>query len=222
MAEGRTPTLLLGGTFDPVHEGHLALARTAADAFGAVVRLLPSAVPPHRATPHATAEQRAAMLRLATAGDPRLAVDTRELARAGSSYTVDTLEALRLELGPGAPIGLLLGADAFLGLSAWHRWQRIPELAHLVVVTRPGSRLDALPDALDRALRAHWTGHRDRLREQPAGLVHQLEMEPHPASATAIRRALATGTPGVPGLPPSVLAYIAEQGLYGTSDRRHR
>lgn len=214
MAEGRTPTLLLGGTFDPVHEGHLALARTAADAFGGVVRLLPSAVPPHRAAPRARAEQRVDMLRLAIVGDPRLAVDTRELARSGASYTVDTLVAVRDELGADAPLGLLLGADAFLGLPSWHQWQRIPGLAHLVVVTRPGSRLDQLPEALHRALDGRWTGQRERLRLAPAGLVHQLQMDPHPASATAIRAALAEGTAQVPGLPAPVRGYIARHGLY--------
>lgn len=216
MADTPAPTLLLGGTFDPVHDGHLALARTAADAFGAVVRLLPSAVPPHRAAPLAAAAQRLAMVRLAVAGDPRLVADGRELERAGPSYTVDTLDAVRAESGPDAPLGLLLGADAFLGLPSWHQWQRIPDLAHLVVVTRPGSRLDALPAALEARLRGRWTGNRDSLRRQPSGCVHQLAMTPHPASATAIRKALTAGGTEVPGLPAAVAGYIHRHGLYGT------
>lgn len=216
MAEPRTPTLLLGGTFDPVHEGHLALARTAAQAFGAKVRLLPSSLPPHRPAPQASAAQRADMLRLATEGDPQLEVDARELGRSGPSYTVDTLAAVRAELGPDAPLGLLLGADAFLGLPGWHQWPRIPQLAHLVVVTRPGSRLDDLPPTLDAALQGRWTGDRTRLCHSPAGLVHQLVMAPHPASATAVRRALASGAATVPGLAPAVRAYIAQRGLYGS------
>src|SRR5690606_35142819 len=137
-----------------------------------------------------------------------------------ASYTVDTLEGLRGELGGDAPIGLLLGADAFLGLPSWHRWERIPELAHLVVVTRPGSRLDQLPAPLDHALRDRWTGQRERLRRQPAGLVHQLEMVPHPASATAIRAALATAAAEVAGLPPAVRDYIDANGLYRPAGSR--
>lgn len=208
-------TLVLGGTFDPVHEGHLALARTAARAFGAIVRLLPASVPPHRAEPHASPAQRVRMLQLAIAGEPSLQVDTRELQRSGPSYTVDTLAQLREELGAAAPLGLLLGADAFLGLPAWSRWRRLPGLAHLIVVTRPGSRLDLLPPELDAACRGRWTGDRERLRQAPAGLVHQLEMAPHPASATAIRAALAAGGGAqVAGLPGPVRDYIAEQALY--------
>lgn len=210
-------TLLLGGTFDPVHAGHLALARTAARAFGARVRLLPSGVPPHRPAPQASAQQRMDMLRLAVAGEPTVEVDPRELERPGPSFTVDTLRGLRDELGPAAPIGLLLGADAFLGLPAWNRWEQIPGLAHLVVVTRPGSRLDALPAALDAVCRDRWTGHRKRLGETPAGLVHQLQMEPHTASATAVRAALAAGETAVPGLPDPVRRYIVAHGLYGTT-----
>jgi nicotinate-nucleotide adenylyltransferase len=120
-------------------------------------------------------------------------------------------------LGPTAPVGLLLGADAFLGLPTWSRWEQILQLAHLVVVTRPGSRLDALPAALDAVCRDRWTGHRERLAELPAGLVHQLQMEPHPASATAVRAALAAGETHVPGLPEPVRRYIVAHGLYGTS-----
>lgn len=211
-----TLTLLLGGTFDPVHEGHLALARTAAAAFDARVRLLPAAVPPHRSAPLASAAQRVDMLRLAIAADPALQLDTRELQRAGPSYTVDTLTLLREELGPTAALGLLLGADAFLGLPSWNRWLQIPELAHLVVVTRPGSRLDLLPAALEAACKGRWTRRRERLRTTPAGCVHQLEMPPHPASATAIRSALQDGGAPVQGLPAAVLRYIGEHGLYGS------
>lgn len=206
-------TLVYGGTFDPVHEGHLALARAAADAFGAEVLLLPSGVPPHRGAPQASGRQRADMLQLAIAHDPRLRVDTRELERAGPSYTVDTLAGLRHELGAGAPLGLLLGADAFLGLPTWHQWERLPELAHLIVVTRPGSRLDTLPPPLQHALQHRWTGNRSVLADSPAGHVHQLVMPPHPASATAVRAALASGQPDA-HLPAAVAHYIATHHLY--------
>ena len=206
-------TLLLGGTFDPVHAGHLALARRAADGLAAEVRLLPAGQPPHREAPQASAGQRLAMLELAVAADPRLRVDPRELQRDGPSYTVDTLRELRQELGLDAPLGLLLGADAFLGLPSWHQWASIPQLAHLVVVTRPGSRLDLLPPPLQAALEDRWTSDPRRLAGRPAGLVHQLQMQPDPSSSTAIRAALARGESPA-ALAAAVLAYIRQQGLY--------
>ncbi|GAE57491.1 hypothetical protein XPR_4126, partial [Xanthomonas arboricola pv. pruni MAFF 301420] len=137
--------LYYGGTFDPVHLGHLAIACAARDELGALVHLVPAADPPHRPAPGATAAQRARMLELALADTPGLALDTRELQRASRdrapSYTVDTLRALRAELGPTTPIAWLLGADAFVGLSSWHQWEDLFELAHFVIAARPGTPL---------------------------------------------------------------------------------
>ena len=129
---------LLGGTFNPVHNGHLRSAvevreRLALDE----LRLVPSARPPHRAAPEVTAEQRLAMVQLALAGSDELQVDARELQRSSPSWTVDTLASLRAELGPQAVVFFILGWDAFCGLPGWHRWQELLELAHLVVLQRP-------------------------------------------------------------------------------------
>lgn len=130
---------LLGGTFDPVHHGHLRIALEAKEALGLTeVRFIPCRQPPHRGDASATAQQRLDLLRLACGDMPGFAVDTRELERPGPSYMVDTLASLRAERGD-EPLCLILGWDAFLGLPGWHRWQNLLDYAHLAVVQRPGS-----------------------------------------------------------------------------------
>ncbi len=132
------PIGILGGTFDPVHHGHLRVALEALEACAlAEMRLIPAGQPPHREAPVASAEERLRMLHAAVATEPRLRVDDREIRRAGASYTVDTLSALRAEIG-GQPLCLVLGADAFLGLATWHRWRELTDLAHFIVLHRPG------------------------------------------------------------------------------------
>ena len=129
---------VLGGTFDPVHFGHLRPALEVMQAIGlAHVRFLPNRVPPHRETPWLNADNRLELLKTAIGDQPGFELDQRELKREGHSYMVDTLESLRNDF-PSHPICLILGMDAFLGLKQWHQWQRIPELCHLVVTTRPG------------------------------------------------------------------------------------
>lgn len=213
------PVALLGGTFDPVHYGHLHLADDVRAALRLrEVRLVPAGDPPHRAGPSASAADRLAMLHLAVREFPGLAVDARELARTGKSYTVLTLEELRAE-DPARPILLLLGADAFHGLPTWHRWREISDLAHLVVVARPGSDLEA---GLPEALRADWARRRvtdpHRLKETPAGAIYVQVVTPQPIAATTIRAQLARGVEGAAAvrelLPPAVLAYIDQHRLY--------
>lgn len=207
--------IVYGGTFDPVHHGHLAIARAARDALAATVHLTPAADPPHRAPPGADAAQRARMVALAIAGEPGLALDERELRRDGRSYTVDTLRELRRERGQ-APIALLLGADSLLGLPAWHQWDALPDLAHLIVADRGGSELDArLPPPLADALRGRWSDDPDALRRQPAGRVLRLHQPLHPGSATAVRAAIAAGGPWRALVPGAVAEHIARQRLYG-------
>lgn len=168
--------LYYGGTFDPIHLGHLAIACAARDELGACVQLVPAADPPHRPAPGATAAQRAQMLQLALANSPGLQLDTRELQRAAQcdapSYTVDTLRELRAELGPAAPIAWLLGADAFVGLHHWHRWEALFGLAHFVVAARPGAPL-ALADApqLAAMVQGRWVARADELVSAPAACI---------------------------------------------------
>lgn len=213
----REPLLVLyGGTFDPVHHGHLAIARAARDALGGPIHFMPAADPPHRAAPGADASQRAAMLALAIADEPDFHIDLRELRREGPSYTVETLRALRCELGGDAPVALLVGADSLLGLSAWHEWAALLDLAHFVVADRADSGLDAaLPPELAEALSGRWSGDPDALRAHRAGRVLRLRQPLHPASATLVRTRIASGGPWRELVPAGVAGYILRQGLYG-------
>jgi len=213
------PVAILGGTFDPVHYGHLRLADDVRRALALpAVRLVPAADPPHRPAPHATARQRVAMLELAVREFPGVVVDTREIERGGKSYTVDTLASLRGE-EPGRPLLLLVGADAFHGFPKWHRWHRLFELAHVVVVPRPGIDLEAaLPVTLADEWHARKTDDAQVLRERPAGSIYVQPVSAHPISSTAIRTAL-NGSRGKPVeiaglLPASVLTYIDSKQLY--------
>lgn len=209
-----------GGTFDPVHLGHLAIACAARDELGALVHLVPAADPPHRPAPGATAAQRARMLELALADTPGLALDTRELQRASRdrapSYTVDTLRALRAELGPTTPIAWLLGADAFMGLSSWHQWEDLFELAHFVIAARPGTTLD-LADApqLAAAVQGRWAARAGELGISPAGRLWSLQQPLRGESASAVRSRIAGGGHWQALVPASVAAFIAHEGLYG-------
>ena len=131
---------ILGGTFDPVHFGHLRPALEVQEALEIPrVHLVPCRLPPHRDLPQASPQQRLELLQLAVAKEPALAIDTRELDRSGPSYMVDTLASLRAERGQ-QPLCLALGMDALLGLESWYHWRDIAELCHLVVMQRPGER----------------------------------------------------------------------------------
>ena len=214
-----TLRILYGGTFDPVHAGHLAVAMAARDTLGAEVAFVPAADPPHRAVPGASAAHRAAMVARAIAGRPRLSLDERELRRDGPSWTVATLEEARAEAGASAPLAWLVGADAFRGLPTWHRWAALAGLAHLVVAVRPGHPLFPLPDALAAGMAGRWTDAPADLAQTPSGRLFVLDMPPHPASATALRDRLRHGADTRDWIAPAVAAYIREHGLY-TGDAR--
>ena len=222
MSVGLPPLAMLGGTFDPVHYGHLRAAadvRTAL-ALPAVV-LVPAADPPHRPPPGAAAADRVAMLEIAVAGDPGLAIDRREIARGGKSYTVDTLRELRAQW-PARALAWIVGADTFLGLPTWHRHREILELAHLVVIARPGVDLRA---RLDGELAALWsaraTADPGALARSAAGAIVPVTTSPHAVSATAIRATLARAPLDRVALarllPAAVLAYIENHHLYGVA-----
>ena len=206
--------ILYGGTFDPVHEGHLAVADAAAALFDTEVALLPSADPPHRAPPGASALDRAAMLDLAVEGHPRLRVDRRELHRTGPSYSVDTVREVRREVGEAASLGWLLGADAFRDLATWHHWRELFGLAHLIVAARPGYPLDGLPPELQAEVAARWADNPSALEQTPAGRMFRLDLH-RPDSATAVRGRLADGVDMDDRVPPAVAAWIRRHGLYG-------
>lgn len=208
-----------GGTFDPVHNGHLAIARAVRDALATELRLLPAADPPHKGPTHADAEQRAAMLELAVDGEPGLRVDRRELRRDGPSYTIDSLRELRAELGPDAPIVWMIGSDSLLELDTWKRWRELFDYAHILAVQRPGSLTDG--DSLERkapAVHAEIAPRQCRARQlhdAPAGGFALFPLaEQRPESSTELRRRIRAGEQWRDWVPASVADYIDRHDLY--------
>ena len=207
------PIGVFGGTFDPIHYGHLRPAQEAMQQLAlAELCIIPAAQPPHRPPPVASAAQRLAMAVLAVRDFPGLRVDDRELQRGGLSYTVLTLESLRAEFS-NAPLCLLIGADQFRSFETWHRWREIPDLAHLVVLNRPGTTVDVLPDW------ARTCTDLQELRQAPAGRLAFLSVSPQDISASRIRAALARGESVQGLLPEAVLDYIHTHQIYGRPDR---
>lgn len=206
----------LGGTFDPVHCGHVAVAHAVARRLGMRVHLVPAHVPPHKRTGPSDAVHRLRMLELAVAGDRALAVDPRELGRDGPSYTVDTLAELRREVGGDAPIVWVIGADSLASLHRWHRWEALFEHAHVLAVGRPGHALDAQgSDAEAAAFLAARLRPVTGLLATAAGHLALLRMEPpRTESSTAIRAAVAAGRTIAGLVPPAVAAYIHRHQLY--------
>jgi len=213
---------LFGGTFDPVHFAHLRLAEEIGEVFQLQqVRLLPAAVPPHRDQPKASAEHRLAMTRLAVAGNPRLTVDARELDRAGVSYTIDTLTEIRNEVGQ-RPLCLLMGADAFILLTTWHRWSALFEFAHIIVARRPGFPLEQLASSLPEPLHEEYTHRLEPdpavLTTAPSGKIFTHELTALDVSATALRNLIYRNASLRYLLPDSVIAYIQKHDLYREPD----
>lgn len=208
-----------GGTFDPVHSGHLAVARAARDALDADVALIPAHDPPHKGPTRADATQRAEMLELAVGDEAGLSVDRRELLREGPSYTFDTLGELRGELGSDAPIAWLVGADSLLQLHAWHRWRELFGRAHILIVQRPGSEVNAAalraqaPEVLAE-IAGRWLPPQS-LAESACGGFALLPMAGlRPESSTELRRRIREGGDWRGWVPPAVADYIVRQGLY--------
>ncbi len=206
---------VLGGTFDPVHYGHLRSAAAVRDLPGvALVKLVPCRMPPHRSTPAASALHRVAMLRLATADTANIEVDARELERDGPSHTWDTLNSFRQELGD-KPLSFVLGQDAFLTLPEWFRWQELCDLAHLLVLLRPGAG-DIEPPTLTSWATPRLQDDPATLNHQPAGAIVKLQLIQVPVSASGVRQACLQGSPLTGLVPDEVQRYIVEQGLYGS------
>ncbi len=212
---------VFGGTFDPVHFGHLRAAAEVAEKLRVSdFRLLPAGQPPHREGTWADAEHRLAMLELALSPYADLHVDDREVRRDGPSFMVDTLSSLRRDAGT-APILLCLGQDAANGLNQWHRWREIFELAHLVVMTRPRSRPEYPEDLAEYLRQRRVTRTRD-LMDSPAGLIRHVEVTQLAISSSDIRRQLAQGRDPRFLLPTRVLAYIHQHHLYSSHDSAPR
>ncbi len=208
-----TRRAIFGGTFDPVHRGHLAAAGEVRDALHIEdFRFLPAGDPPHRKKTFAAPHHRLRMLQLALADQPAFGIDERELRRAGPSWMTVTLDSLREE-HPGDSLLLVLGQDALKGLHRWHEWRRIPDLAHLVVMTRPGER-PAYAPALAEALAGRETRDPAELGRTAAGRLWTQPVTPLDISSTAIR-ASADAPDALRRLVPAVVAdYIEAHGLY--------
>ncbi len=205
---------LFGGAFDPVHLGHLRLALEAAERLRlSAVRFLPLAGARHRDAPHAPGRLRRALLAAALAGEPRFMLDDRELVRGGVSYTVDTLHALRAELGPDTPLVWIMGMDSFASLPHWHRWSELEQLTHFAVACRPGAQLPAEP-ALAALLARARVADPAAVARRPAGAVALLELPMLDISASAIRAALAAGRSVRYLVPDAALHILDRSGAY--------
>lgn len=203
---------IYGGAFDPIHLGHLAVARAARDVLDASVALVPTGDPPHRAPARAPATARLAMCELAVTGIADLSVDARELRRSGPSYSIDTLTELRAERGIDAPLAMILGDDAFAGLAGWARWTELFDLAHIVVASRP--QPPRLPAAVANAVASRLTSAPADLRAAPSGRVLRLQIAPHPQSSSIIRARCAAGESLERWVPEAVAGYIGRHRLY--------
>ena len=209
---------ILGGTFDPIHFGHLRLAEEAADALHlANVRFIPAGLPYHRDAPATAVEHRVAMTRLAIADNPRFMLDDREVLRDGPSYTVDSLIELRGELGFALPIVVLMGTDAFRNIATWHRYPELFSLAHVGILTRAGMPpdwLNTVESDLRRELKGRLVTQARILHDGPAGCIISVDMTPLAISGTDIRTMLRTGMSARYLLPAPVLEYIESHQLY--------
>lgn len=214
-----SPIGILGGTFDPIHYGHLRLAQEVADQLRlAGVRFVPSGTPPHRPAPAASAADRLAMVQLAVAGNPQFSVDQCEIGKTDLGYTVDTLTLLREELGAAQSLVLVMGADAFLDLATWSRWHQLFDLVHIAVAYRPGFSVDTWQSRMPQPLAAEY---QVRLMQQPLA-VHLaptggIVVVPIPAldiSATLIREMTSKNASIRYLVPDEIYQYIQEHKLY--------
>lgn len=207
------PIGVFGGTFDPIHVGHLRTAHELMTSLGlAEVRFVPCRLPPHRPPAVAPEALRLRMLEAALEGLPGFRVDARELRRPGLSYMVDTLTSLRNEVGD-RPLCLLLGLDAFLGLPTWHRWHDIPDLAHIVVARRPGVAQPLAGEA-GELLQARGATSASDLARAPAGRVLVRDVTQLEISSSAIRALVAGGGDPRFLVPDAVLELIAKTHIY--------
>lgn len=204
---------ILGGTFDPVHLGHLHIANEIYQQLHPKeIRFIPCYLPVHRTKPQATVMQRIAMLNLALEDKPHFVLDQREIQRAEPSYMIDTLHSLRTEF-PQESLCLILGSDAFAGFDCWKQWQEILELCHLIVIDRPEARVNLNP-ILSDLVKQRGTTQTSIVQQNSAGAILLLPISPCPISATAIRDKIKHHLPVSPELNPKVWEYIIQHQIY--------
>jgi len=206
---------IFGGTFDPVHIGHITLAEEIKKHL-LIDRmyLIPCRLPPHRARPNASDQDRLQMLQLATT-NTSLLIDDRELKRDGPSYTVDTLQSFREQYGAVASLICCMGMDAFARFNTWHRWQDILSIAHLAVIARAENQREINVD-IRTLLLHHQCAEKKVLKDTPAGHIYLTQLSQIPVSSTQVRQQLAQGVLPSAALNPTVYHYIQERGLYLT------
>ena len=206
---------LFGGTFDPIHYGHLKPVEILANQIGlSRVIIMPNNVPPHRPQPEATSEQRKLMVELAIADKPLFVLDERELRRDTPSFTADTLQQWRQEQGADKPLAFIIGQDSLLTFPSWHRYETILSNAHLLVTRRPGYPLKMAQEEHQQWLDQHLTSNIEDLHNQPAGKIYLAETPWFDVSATLIRERLEHNESCEEMMPEAVLTYIMQQGLY--------
>jgi nicotinate-nucleotide adenylyltransferase len=211
------PIGIFGGTFDPIHYGHLRTALELKQRLElAAVHFVPVANPPHRSVPLNDGKLRLRMVEAAIRGEPGFVADDRELKRTGLSYTVDTLTSFRGEIGAGRPLCLLLGMDAFLGLPKWHRWSELLELAHVVVAHRPGWEMPRV-GVLGDWLSTRGAPSAAELATRPAGFVHVQPVTQLEISSTDLRDTLRAGRDPKYLVPDGVRQIIIETECYAES-----
>lgn len=211
------PLGLLGGTFDPVHDAHLALAHAALRELGlSGVRWIPSGRPGHRDEPATPVTHRLAMLRLALSGEPRFTLDETDALSAEPTYTINTLARLRRELGASMPLVFIIGADQLAALDTWRDWQHLFDAAHIAVAERPGYAIarEQLPAPVAAELVAREVATPSAFGVQAAGCIIRFAMAPLDVSGTAIRAALAQNKTRGTQLPAPVISYIQSHALY--------
>lgn len=206
---------VFGGTFNPIHHGHLRIAQEAAETFAlSQVKFLPAAKPPLKAEPDVAAKHRAAMVQLGIASNPLFHLDTRELERTGPSYTIDTLMSLHTE-HPQDALCLIVGSDAFARFDQWYRWQSVLDYCHLIVVSRPhGGSLTHLSEPLRALLQQHQTDDITQLSQQPHGMIAMHDVTALDISSSQIRGLIRAQKNPVYLCPQPVIQYMQQHHLY--------
>lgn len=214
---------IFGGSFDPVHHGHLAIAKAALEELDLEsIRWVPTGLPGHRNAPVASPADRLAILRIALANDHRSTIDDEEMALAArgvATFTVNSLTRIRRELGNATALALIIGSDQFAALDTWRDWLRLFELTHVAVAERPGHAID--PSRLSAAVAGQWNRRRSHsIDDEPCGRIVQFRMPAVDVSSTAVREAIGRGEASGHLLPGEVLAYIQSHGLYAAPQRQ--
>ena len=214
---GKNLVGILGGTFNPIHFGHLRMAQELAEVLQLnELRFIPSANPPHKSEPEVNPSFRAEMVKIAIADNHHFKFDGRELQRKGASYTIDTLISLREELGEDSVLTLLMGSDAFVFLNTWHRWDELLNYCHIVLVQRPNfnQTQPKLPEDLEALLHNHYTENVGDLTIKNTGLIHMQKITALDISSTKIRSMLKSKKSPRYLMPEMVIDYIKQHQLY--------